>query len=156
MTEPHQTDTVGDDTYDRIIDELVYDYDGIFSKPAIIRAVEQARQALEPNATIRTYLPILTRRFAREQLAATAQAEGWIAKKVPELLFVCVHNSGRSQMAAALADHLSAGRVHVRSAGSDPRGTINPLAIDVLAERGITLTEATPNQLPTKSSTQPT
>ncbi|HQF04044.1 MAG TPA: arsenate reductase ArsC, partial [Phycicoccus sp.] len=84
---------------------------------------------------------------AREQLMATAQAEGKIAKKVPEVLFVCVHNAGRSQMAAALAEHLSARRVHVRSAGSAPTGEINPQVIEVLKERGIALGTAYPKPL---------
>jgi arsenate reductase len=78
---------------------------------------------------------------------SAAQAEGRIAKTVPELLFVCVHNAGRSQMAAALAEHLSARRVHVRSAGSAPAGEINPLVIEVLAERGIALQTAYPKPL---------
>jgi protein-tyrosine-phosphatase len=78
---------------------------------------------------------------------AAAQAEGRIAKTVPELLFVCVHNAGRSQLAAALAEHLSARRVHVRSAGSAPAGDVNPLVVEVLAERGIALTQPYPKPL---------
>ena len=65
----------------------------------------------------------------------------------PSVLFVCVHNAGRSQMAAALAKHLSAGKVHVRSAGSQPDQQINPLTIQALAERGIEITEAFPKPL---------
>mgnify|MGYP002738122773 CR=1 FL=1 len=75
------------------------------------------------------------------------QAEGVIAKPVPELLFVCVHNAGRSQLAAALATHLAPGKVHVRSAGSRPTGDVNPAVVQVLAERGITLTDAYPKPL---------
>ncbi|MBB1502590.1 arsenate reductase ArsC [Propioniciclava sp. MC1683] len=78
---------------------------------------------------------------------AKAQAEGRVAKKVPEVLFICVHNAGRSQMAAALTEHLSARRVHVRSAGSQPTGDINPLVVEALAERGIALTAAYPKPL---------
>ena len=78
---------------------------------------------------------------------AAAQAEGRIAKKVPELLFVCVHNAGRSQLAAALAEHLSARSVHVRSAGSAPARELNPLVVQVLAERGIALATAYPKPL---------
>lgn len=66
---------------------------------------------------------------------------------MPEILFVCVHNAGRSQIAAALAQQLSTGRVHVRSAGSQPTDQINPLAVQALAERGINLTEAYPKPL---------
>src|SRR3546814_8000822 len=64
---------------------------------------------------------VLVERFAEEQLRAAAQAAGRLAKPVPELLFVCVHNAGRSQMAAALAEHLSGGRVHVRTRSEERR-----------------------------------
>ncbi len=133
--------------YDRLVDELAYTYAGIFSRDSIAQAVADARAALEPSATIPDFLPILVSRFAREQLTAAAQADGRLAKPVPELLFVCVHNAGRSQMAAALAHHLSAGKVHVRSAGSQPADQINAMAVQVLAERGISLTEAYPKPL---------
>ena len=96
---------------------------------------------------MKAYLPVLVRRYATELLAARAQAEGLRATGVPELLFVCVHNAGRSQMAAAIAEHLAPGRVHVRSAGSAPTGELNPQAVTVLAERGIDLTTAYPKPL---------
>ncbi|THV14860.1 arsenate reductase ArsC [Nocardioides caeni] len=130
-----------------IVDDLAYQYDGVFSRESIEAAVAAARQDLEPSARITEFLPVLTQRFAEEQLRAAAQAEGRLAKGVPELLFVCVHNAGRSQMAAALAESLSGGRVHVRTAGSDPADQINPQVIEVLAERGIELTEAYPKPL---------
>ena len=133
--------------YDRLVDELAYTYEGVFSRESIAQAISDARAALEPTATIPDFLPILVSRFAREQLTAAAQADGRLAKPVPELLFVCVQNAGRSQMAAALAQHLSAGKVHVRSAGSAPADQINPLAVQVLAERGMNLTEAYPKPL---------
>ena len=57
----------------------------------------------------------------------------------PEVLFVCVHNAGRSQMAAALLQHHSGGRVAVRSAGSAPADTINPAVVEVMRELGIDL-----------------
>jgi protein-tyrosine-phosphatase len=133
--------------YTRIVDDLTYHYDGVFSRETVQRAVEQARDTLGPVAKFPNFLPILTQRFARDQLLAAAQAEGKIATTVPEILFVCVHNAGRSQMAAALAKHLSAGKVHVRSAGSQPDQQINPAAIQALAERGIEITEAFPKPL---------
>ncbi|HEY6688271.1 MAG TPA: arsenate reductase ArsC [Propionibacteriaceae bacterium] len=133
--------------YDRVVDDLAYTYEGIVSRESIAQAVANAREGLEPAATIPDFLPLLVSRFAREQLTAAAQADGRLIKPVPELLFVCVQNAGRSQMAAALARHLSAGKVHVRSAGSKPADKINPMAVQVLAERGITLTEAYPKPL---------
>lgn len=135
------------DPYAAIVDDLAYSYDGVFPRESVAAAVADARHMLEPVSTVKTFLPILVARHAKEQLTAAAQAEGRVARAVPELLFVCVHNAGRSQMAAALAEHLSAHRVHVRSAGSAPAGNINPLVVEVLAERGIALTADYPKPL---------
>jgi arsenate reductase len=71
------------------------------------------------------------------------------ATAVPQVLFVCVHNAGRSQMAAALLDHHAHGRVDVRSAGSAPADTINPAVREVMAEIGIDLAGAQPKLLTT-------
>src|SRR5262252_2652430 len=65
----------------------------------------------------------------------------------PEVLFVCVHNAGRSQMAAALLDHHAAGKVRVRSAGSAPADTINPAVAAVMAEIGLDLSKEFPKPL---------
>ena len=62
----------------------------------------------------------------------------------PEVLFVCVHNAGRSQMAAGLLNHRAEGKVRVRSAGSDPAETINPTVVEAMAELGIDLSEEVP------------
>ena len=65
----------------------------------------------------------------------------------PEVLFVCVHNAGRSQMAAALLDHHAHGRVTVRSAGSAPAASINPAVVTVMAELGLDLSQEFPKPL---------
>lgn len=65
----------------------------------------------------------------------------------PEVLFVCVHNAGRSQMAAALLDHHARGRVHVRSAGSAPASEINPAVRAAMAELGLDLSKEFPKRL---------
>ncbi|MCG7413124.1 MULTISPECIES: arsenate reductase ArsC [Microbacterium] len=67
----------------------------------------------------------------------------------PMVLFVCVHNAGRSQMAAAFLQHLAGDRVDVRSAGSEPAETINPAAVAVMAEAGIDITTGAPKLLTT-------
>ena len=67
--------------------------------------------------------------------------------RVPEVLFVCVHNAGRSQMAAALLDHHAEGRVHVRSAGSEPAEQVNPAVVLAMAELGLDLSKAFPQPL---------
>lgn len=69
----------------------------------------------------------------------------------PEVLFVCVHNAGRSQMAAALLDHYAAGKVVVRSAGSAPSDTINPAVTQVMAEVGLDLSREFPKPLTTEA-----
>lgn len=62
----------------------------------------------------------------------------------PSVLFVCVHNAGRSQMAAALLSRMAGGRIDVRSAGTQPADRVNPVAVTAMAELGIDLTAATP------------
>jgi protein-tyrosine-phosphatase len=73
------------------------------------------------------------------------------AGHIPEVLFVCVHNAGRSQMAAALLDHHAAGRVQVRSAGSDPANELNPRVVEAMAEVGLDLSKAFPKPLTDES-----
>ncbi|MFF9170715.1 MULTISPECIES: arsenate reductase ArsC [unclassified Streptomyces] len=69
----------------------------------------------------------------------------------PSVLFVCVHNAGRSQMAAAFLAHLAADRVDVRSAGSAPAGTVNPAVVEAMAERGIDISAEVPKVLTTEA-----
>ena len=70
-----------------------------------------------------------------------------ILQGMPEVLFVCVHNAGRSQMAAALLDHLAAGRVTVRSAGSEPADRVNPDVVAAMAELGLDVARELPKPL---------
>jgi protein-tyrosine-phosphatase len=67
--------------------------------------------------------------------------------QIPEVLFVCVHNAGRSQMAAGLLDHHAAGRVKVRSAGSTPADTLNPAVVAAMAEIGLDISHHHPKPL---------
>ena len=66
---------------------------------------------------------------------------------IPTVLFVCVHNAGRSQMAAGFLQHLAGDRIDVRSAGSEPKHQINPVAVEVMAEAGIDIAENAPKLL---------
>jgi arsenate reductase (thioredoxin) len=68
-------------------------------------------------------------------------------KEQPEVLFVCVHNAGRSQMAAGLVKLRSEGRIHVRSAGSDPADEINPAVVEAMQELGVDMSEEFPKPL---------
>jgi len=73
------------------------------------------------------------------------------ADRKPSVLFVCVHNAGRSQMAAAYLTALSGGRIEVRSAGSEPAGKVNPAAVAAMAEEGIDLSAEIPKVLTTEA-----
>jgi arsenate reductase (thioredoxin) len=70
-----------------------------------------------------------------------------MADDVPEVLFVCVQNAGRSQMAAGLLDHLANGRVHVRSAGSEPADQVHPAVVDAMAEVGVDISRELPKPI---------
>jgi arsenate reductase (thioredoxin) len=70
-----------------------------------------------------------------------------MSRAVPEVLFVCVHNAGRSQMAAGLMEKLGGGRIHVRSAGTEPADEINPRVREAMAEVGVDLERKLPKAL---------
>jgi arsenate reductase len=128
------------------IQRLREEFRGIFAFETIQRFVDESIAALS-GARIKEFVPLFVNRFARERLQALAQVQGALVKDVPEVLFVCVHNAGRSQMAAGLLAHRAAGRVHVRSAGSAPANEINPAAIAAMAELGIDLRQEFPKPL---------
>jgi arsenate reductase (thioredoxin) len=125
---------------------LTAEFAGIYSPETIERFIADSLNLLG-EARVNVFVPVLAHRFARERLRALAQAEGRIVKDVPEVLFVCVQNAGRSQMAAGLLNHRAEGRVHVRSAGSDPAEEINPAVVEAMAELGIDLGEEFPKPL---------
>jgi arsenate reductase (thioredoxin) len=125
---------------------LTDEFAGVFSRETIERYIAESLDLLG-GARINVFVPVLAHRFARERLKALGQAEGMIAKDHPEVLFVCVQNAGRSQMAAGLMNYRAQGKVHVRSAGSDPAEQINPAVVESLAELGIDMNEAFPKPL---------
>jgi arsenate reductase len=130
----------------RSIADLAAEFRGIFSLETVERYVDESIDRMS-GARVVDFIPLFVHRFSRQRLRALAQAEGMIAKDVPEVLFVCVHNAGRSQMAAALLDHHAKGRVHVRSAGSDPGDQINPAVVAAMEEWGIDLSQEFPKPL---------
>jgi protein-tyrosine-phosphatase len=125
---------------------LVDEFRGVFSRETIERYVHKSLESL-PAARFGDFIPVLVHRFARERLNALGQADGLIARDVPEVLFVCVHNSGRSQMAAALLHQRAGGLVHVRSAGSDPTERINPSVVEAMNELGVDMSREFPKPL---------
>lgn len=131
----------------RVADRLDDSFTGVFSKETIQRYVSESYELLAKNATVTVHLPSLTERFAKDRLRALAQYEAKIEKEMPSILFVCVHNAGRSQMAAALATKLSSGRVEVRSAGSAPSDSIPNTVHAAMEEIGLNLEGAFPKPL---------
>jgi arsenate reductase (thioredoxin) len=128
--------------------ELSDEFRGVFSRETVARYVERSYEDLGDRPTVGpNFLPVIIARFAREQLWAVAQADGTVEKELPELLFVCEHNAGRSQMAAAFARHLSNGWVGVRSAGSHPEEPIDPVVVDAMRELGVDVTLEFPKPL---------
>jgi protein-tyrosine-phosphatase len=123
------------------------EFTGVFSSETISERLQASYAQLNRTARIDSFIALLAERFTRERLRAAAQAEGLSVKDVPEVLFVCVHNAGRSQMAAALLDHRAEGRVHVRSAGSTPASEINPAVVAVMDEVGLDLSKEFPKPL---------
>jgi arsenate reductase len=79
-------------------ERLVAEFEGIFS--TVTECLEESALALSEAARIQLHVPALSERFTRERLRAVAQSGGTLIKEVPEVLFVCVHNAGRSQTAA--------------------------------------------------------
>jgi protein-tyrosine-phosphatase len=131
---------------DQAANALKSEFAGIFSEQTIARYIADSLDRLG-ESKINVFVPVLAHRFARERLRALAQVEGLIVKTQPEVLFVCVHNSGRSQMAAGLVKLRSAGLIHVRSAGSAPGERINPAAIKAMEEIGVDMSEEFPKPL---------
>jgi arsenate reductase (thioredoxin) len=131
---------------EKAAEALQDEFAGIFGPETIARYIAESTDLLG-GGRINVFVPVLAHRFARERLKALAQADGMLVKDMPEVLFVCVHNSGRSQMAAGLVKLRSEGRIHVRSAGSDPGERINPAVIEVMTELGVDMSEEFPKPL---------
>ncbi len=125
---------------------LTEEFAGIFAVETIQRFMQETVDQFA-DSPVKNFVPVMVERFAKERLRALGQAEGSITKDVPEVLFVCTHNAGRSQMAAALLHHRAAGRVHVRSAGSEPADLLNPAVVQALAEVGLDVSQEFPKPL---------
>lgn len=131
----------------RTADDLARTYEGMFSAETIERYVFESYTALARTATIKRYLAALARNFASDRLRALALSQGKIQSTVPQVLFVCVHNAGGSQIAAALLKHYAGSGVEVRSAGSLPAGEVDPHVVETLESRGIDMAGAFPKPL---------
>jgi protein-tyrosine-phosphatase len=119
---------------------LQRDFDGVFGAETIDRFLHTSYDEFAGRASITTYLPLLAERFAKQRLRALARVEGKAHTGIPTVLFLCVHNAGRSQMALGYFQHLAQDRAVAWSGGSEPGSEINPSAVAAMAEVGIDIT----------------
>jgi protein-tyrosine-phosphatase len=131
----------------RTIDRLSSEFHGVFGRETVERFARESFASLLETAEVTTFLPLFADRFTRDRLRALAQADRLIPKERPEVLYVCVHNAGRSQMAALLTSQIAGGRVNVRSAGSDPADRVNPLVVEAMTELGLDMSAEFPKPL---------
>ncbi|SFI58686.1 Protein-tyrosine-phosphatase [Microbacterium saccharophilum] len=127
--------------------DLSYRFSATFSAETVGRYVVESYLLLSQRAHVRTHLAALTAKYAADRLDALAAAQGMTLRGTPEVLFVCVQNAGRSQIAAAYLRHLAGGAVHVRTAGSEPAAAVNPRVLEALAEVGVPLSDDFPKPL---------
>jgi arsenate reductase (thioredoxin) len=113
------------------------DFAGTFGPETIERFIVDSLDRLMATARVTAFLPLLTEKFTRERLRALARLEKHDPTAAPTVLFLCVHNAGRSQMAAGWLRHLAGERVGVFSGGSEPGSEVNPVAIEAMAEVGV-------------------
>jgi arsenate reductase (thioredoxin) len=123
---------------DASIEKLADEFRGVFSRETVARYVEDSAERIGVRPTVGpNFMPVIIERYAGERLWSVAQADGRVAKPLPEVLFVCEHNAGRSQIAAALTHHLSNGWVGVRSAGTHPEEEIDSVVVQAMSEIGV-------------------
>ncbi|HEY7478102.1 MAG TPA: arsenate reductase ArsC [Actinomycetota bacterium] len=130
-------------TVRHIAADLREEFRGIFSAETIELYLASSLLALQA-ARIKNFVPLFSGRYARQRLRALGRVEGKMTSTVPEVVFLCVHNAGRSQMAAAWAKALGGDRLEVFSGGSDPASEINPAAVAAMREVGIDITTEFP------------
>jgi protein-tyrosine-phosphatase len=115
---------------------LAEEFAGTFGSETIRRYIAESYTALH-GAKVTSFVPLFVERFARARLRALARVEGVSTAATPMVVFPCVHNAGRSQMAAGWATDLGGDGVEVFSGGSDPASEVNPAAVEAMAEIGV-------------------
>jgi protein-tyrosine-phosphatase len=116
------------------------EFAGILGQETIERFLHSSYDQFASHSSIPNFLPLLAERFARQRLRALAKVEGHTHDGKPTVLFLCVHNAGRSQMAMGFFQHLAGDRAVAWSGGSEPGYEINPSAVAAMAERGVDIT----------------
>jgi protein-tyrosine-phosphatase len=132
------------DVVRQITDRIAPDFELLFSRETTQQIVAESLDELTEQATVAAWLPTFVERFARDRLRALAKTEHLVDDERPAVLFLCVHNAGRSQMAAGLLRHASGGAIAVYSGGSEPASEINPVAVRAMTEIGIDIANEFP------------
>ena len=136
--EPHATITIDQEAaLASGAERLTREFDGTFGRETIDRFLHASYTDLAQRATVPNYLPLLTEKFARQRLRALAKVDGLHVDGKPTVLFLCVHNAGRSQMALGFFQHHAGEHAVGWSGGSEPGHEVSPVAVEVMAERGI-------------------
>ncbi|MFM2181569.1 MAG: hypothetical protein RIR54_863 [Actinomycetota bacterium] len=125
------------------VSQLARKYAGKFDESEIRPVVKESYDSFS-DAKVRTFIPVFTTRYADDRLRAQAKVRGLITDAPPSVLFVCVHNAGRSQMAAGWLRHLSRGKIEVYSGGSLPGKDLNAAAVEAMREVGIDIASEFP------------
>jgi protein-tyrosine-phosphatase len=125
-------------------ERLAREFEGVFGLETIQRFLQSSHQQLAEHATVATFLPVLAERFSRQRLHALARVEGLRFDGKPTVLFLCVHNAGRSQMALGFFQRYANERAIGWSGGSEPGDRVNPAAIATMAEKGIDISAEFP------------
>jgi len=120
------------------------EYEGVFGAETIEQFLTTSYEQFAAGARVHAFLPLIAERFARQRLAALAKVEGRSSDGLPVVLFLCVHNAGRSQMALGWFNHLAGGRAIAWSGGSEPGKEVNPSAVLAMAEVGIDIGQEFP------------
>ncbi|WP_028655388.1 arsenate reductase ArsC [Nocardioides sp. J54] len=123
---------------------LSEDFAGVFNLETIERFLHSSFNEFAGKATVATFLPLLAERYAKQQLQAAAKIEGKSADGKPVVLFLCVHNAGRSQMALGFFNHHAGDAAVAWSGGSEPGEAVNRAAVAAMAERGIDIAQEFP------------
>jgi arsenate reductase len=118
-----------------------------FALETVEKYVFESYELLDATSQVKIYLPSLAERFSNDRLKALLKSTNPEVHGALDVLFVCVHNSGRSQMAAGFTSQLGGDKVVVRSAGSAPRESISPIVVEVMSEVGIDITHEFPKPL---------
>jgi arsenate reductase len=119
-------------------------FEGQLNFATIERFLADSVDTLTDRAKSTMWIPLLAERFARDRLRALVRLDSEVTDLNPSVLFLCVHNAGRSQMAAGWMRHLAGDRVEVFSGGSEPAEEVNKVAVEAMAEKGIDISGEIP------------